>query len=406
MAAIYHYTARSSDGAFVAGSLEADDDETVVARLRSRSLFITSVEPSKSIPGALWAAFARTPANGKAKAAFFRSFAAMISAGVSLQAAIDVCVRQCMSARLREALRGIASDLEAGAPLSDAMGRRPLDFSALVVAMIRAGEVGGRLDEVLERIADLFERDRALKRRVGAALAYPAVVTAAAFALVLFLIANTVPAFSAMFAELHVSLPLSTRVLIAIGSALKAPQIWLVAILIPLAVGVAVRSGGRVGAVSRRVDAVILLIPLVGTIVGSQIIARFARTFGSLLRSGVSIVDALEATEGVIGHVAFRESIASVATSLRRGEKLTESLTACGAFDSFVLQLVRAGEESGKLDAMLLRIAEYHELDVDTAIAALGSTLEPALILFLGAIVGTIVASVLIPLYSVIGSIR
>ncbi len=272
--------------------------------------------------------------------------------------------------------------------------------------MVRAGEVGGALDRVLERLASLLERDREIRKRVGSALTYPVIVAASAAALVLFLIGNTVPSFAVMFTEMHVDLPVSTRILIAIGKALGTPLAWIALVLVPCAFAVAVALIRRSPRLSLKCDELKLLLPAAGTILRNVAIARFTRTFGTLLESGVPIIGALHACEDVMDNCVYRCGVAKLSEALSNGDPLTTPMGASKLFDSLALQLVRVGEESGTLPTMLLRIASYCELDVETAIAQLGSIIEPVSMLFLGAVVGTIVASILIPLYSLIGSIK
>ena len=403
---LYAYTARDQDGGFVAGSLSCDDLSMAIEHLRARALFVTALEPARSGRGALATLFAFLPVRAESRLACFRSLATLVHAGVPLRRALQVTIDECADHRLKEALRSVASDIEAGSALSVAMSRRPREFSDLSIAMVRAGELAGVIDEVLERIASLLERDSAMRKRLHAALAYPAIVAAAAIALVLFLIANIVPAFAGLFAQMHVALPPSTRIIIAIGIALGHPA---AAILVPLvaftAVGI-VRVAWRQERCGRHLDRTLFSAPIVGKLAQKATVATLARTLGTLLKSGVALLVALEATERAVGHILYRDALRAVAERLREGLPFAEPLEKSALFDALFLQLVRVGEETGALDAMLLRIADYLELDVETAMATIGSIIEPVMIVFLGVVVGTIVASILLPLYSIIGSIK
>ena len=405
MELIYQYTARSGDGAFVAGAIRAGDERRALEHLRSRSLFVTSLEEQSSVRAMAIAPLRLLPVSASARVAFFRSFATLVSAGVPLRRALGVALEECRDGRFAEALRAVLADIESGTALSTAMSRRPGEFSRLFIAMVRAGEAAGALAEVLQRLADLLERDRVIRKRLTSALVYPAIVTVTAVALVLFLIGNTMPAFESMFVEMHVALPLSTRVLIAFGNALSSGSLW------PIAVS-AVLASFALPAIVRRTPVLLeawerfkLAVPVIGNVLRKVTIARFARTLGTLLHSGVSIVESLESAQDVIDTAVYRQGVTGIAEALRRGEPLAPALDR-ELFEPLFCQLVRVGEETGTLDAMLLRLAEYYEVDVETAVATLGSTLEPLLIIVLGAIVGTIVASILIPLYSIIGSIK
>ncbi|HEY0614631.1 MAG TPA: type II secretion system F family protein, partial [Candidatus Elarobacter sp.] len=336
---------------------------------------------------------------------FFRSFSTLVRAGVPMRRALEVTIERTTDGALREALRGILADVEDGSSLGDAMGRRPRAFASLYVAMVRAGEAGGILDDVLERLATFVERDAELRNKVRAALAYPAVVVTAALGLVLFLVARIVPMFAQMFEAFHAELPPATRALLALGSALEQPATWLLVALLP-AVGM-----GALVALSRTPRGALLLdgarlrLPVIGPLLRKAVTARIARMLGTLLRSGIELVTAIDVVRPVAGSPTYAVALQSAGTGLRAGETLTAPLQASRVFDPLAVALVRAGEETGLVDEMLLKVAVYFESDVEAAIATLGAVLEPAMIVALGGIVGFIVFSVFIPLYSLIGSV-
>jgi type IV pilus assembly protein PilC len=403
---LFYYSARASDGAALSGALEAASRDQAVGHLRMRSLYVTSLEQAISARGVLASLGARVLRNDRSRAVFFRSFATLIGAGVSVRRSLETVIAQCRDARFAETLRSVAADVEAGAALSVAMERHPMDFSHIAIAMTRAGETAGALDAALLGIAGLEERSRAMRQRLSAALAYPGIVTVAAVALVLFLVGSTMPAFAAMFAQLHVELPPGTRALIALGELLHRPPTWVVLAASVGAIVSAYRTIDRSeGALAEAFHRGQLALPILGAIQAKSAVARFSRTLGTLLRAGVDVISAIDAARDVVGNPAYRHGLKYLTAALRRGDTLLQPLDACGLFDGTFLQLVRAGEESGTLDAMLLRLAEFYELDVETALTTLGSVIEPVLICVLGAAVGSIVASIIIPLYSMIGSI-
>jgi type IV pilus assembly protein PilC len=403
LSSLFAYTARNNEGRFVAGSLQAENREQALAHLRARTLFVTSLLAGDGTAGAIATAW---PVSAKARTAFFRSFATLIRAGVPIRRSLDVVIDSCRDGRLREALRSVSSDIESGSELSSAMARRPREFRPLQVALVRAGELGGALDEILERLAALLERNVAVRKRLQSALAYPVIVACGALALVLFLVGSTVPAFASMFAEMNVPLPWSTRVLIVTGDALKNPAVWLALTAMPLAAAALYRGARRAEAIAVRIDQVLLGAPVIGATLRKSVIARFARTLGTLLRSGVPLLTALDAAQDVVENAVYALFARDLAQALREGTPIAAALQRSALFEGFVLQLVGVGEETGTLDAMLLRIAEYYELDVETAVTTLGSVVEPVLIIALGALVGVIVASILVPLYSMIGGIK
>ncbi len=403
-AGTYHYRARNVEGGAVAGAMSADSRDAVVAHLRARALFVTWIGEANSLR-ARTERFAAGAANREPVAAFFRSFATLLQAGMPIQRALGIAIEQCADRRLAEALRAVNAEVEAGRSLAAAMRTRPRDFAALHVAMIEAGETGGMLDAVLERLSTLLERERAVRKKMTAAFAYPAIVLAAAFGLVLFLVGTVVPTFSALFAQLGVDLPAPTRLLIAAGQFLANPLVP------PAAAGVAAlvalgafRYAGRLR--EPAFERLLLRLPIVGPLRRGAVVARIARMLGALLRSGVDILRAFEIAAPVSGSRLYERALLDVRASLRDGETVAHRMQACGLFDPFTVGLVRVGEESGTLDAMFLKIAEYYDVDTDAGLATLGATLEPISIVVIGAFVGTIAAAIFIPLYGAIGQIH
>jgi type IV pilus assembly protein PilC len=401
----YAYQARNIEGGAIAGSMVADSTEAVVARLRARALYVTWVGESTSLRARASNVRALGSPGKEPLATFFRAFATLLGAAMPIQRALEITIERCADPRLGEALRAVAAEVEAGQSLASAMRTRPRDFDELHIALIEAGEAGGMLDAVLERLSTILERDRALRKKLGAALAYPAIVLAAALGLVVFLVTAIVPTFSALFAQLGVELPAPTRLLLAAGAFLSNPLVALAA----AATGAAFAAAGL--RYSRRlpesaIERFLLSLPILGSLRRGAIVARVTRTLGSLLHSGVDILRAFEVAAPVSGSALFAQALLDVRTSLRDGEGVASRMQRCGLFDPFVVGLVRVGEESGTLDAMFLKIAEYYETDVDAGVTTLGATLEPILIVAIGALVGAITASVFIPLYSVIGQIR
>lgn len=406
MALLYSYTARSIEGRFVAGTLNAETREQALAHLRTRALFVTSLAEPDRAGGVLARVLSARPVSRTARVTFVRSLATLVRAGVPLRRALEIVIANCRDARLREALNSVASDVDSGIPLSNAFEKRPAEFPVVFVAMVRAGELGGAVDDVLERIATLMEYETALGKRLRAALAYPAIVTLAAIGLVLFLISNTIPAFANLFAQMHVTLPLTTRALLAVGGALQSPAVYIAFGCGCVALIAAVSASRKSSVVGALAGTLIETVPLVGTIVRKNVLARFSRTLGMLLRTGVPLLGALDASRYVMSNARYSGAIERMSASLSAGSTVDQALTSTGLFNDLVLALVRVGEETGCLDEMLIRIAEYYEVDVETLTTSLAGMVEPLVIVVLGAIVGTIVGSILIPLYSMIGSIK
>ncbi|MGD0473598.1 MAG: type II secretion system F family protein [Candidatus Velthaea sp.] len=401
----FHYTARTLDGKLVRGSMQAAQPRNVLDLLRSRALFVTAVDAENQLAERIARELRIGRVSHTALRAFFRSFATLVRAGVSIGQALSVTIERAADARLAEALRSVLADVEQGTPLSEAMSRRPADFPPLYVAMIAAGEAGGILDDVIERLAVLLERESALRKKVQTALAYPAIVMLAATSLMVFLIVKIVPMFAQLFDSFHVEMPLATHVLLRLGAWLAAPLPWLVAALgLPLLAFAVVRVG-RHPAGALFIDGARLRLPVIGPLLQKAIAARVIRMLATLLRSGIDLVSALDAVVPVAGSPRFGRAFGDVAHALRAGEPLANAVAQCDVFDPMFFAFARVGEETGLLDEMLLKLAEYFESDVEAAIATLAAAIEPALIVILGSMVAFIVFSIFLPLYSLIGQV-
>ncbi|HEV2738323.1 MAG TPA: type II secretion system F family protein [Candidatus Elarobacter sp.] len=404
-AAQYRYTARDAAGELVRGSMEAPSVEAVLANLRTRALFVTAVDRETLFARTVGRSLHLGAPSRRALLAFFRSFSTLIRAGVPMRRALDVTIERASDGVLRESLRSLLADVEHGTALSDAMERRPRAFAPLYVAMVRAGEAGGILDDVLERLASFLERDADLRKKVRAALAYPAVVVTAALGLVLFLMARIVPMFAQMFDAFHAELPATTRALLAAGDALQRPTTWLGTVLVIMLAGGGIATAARTARGALVLDRLRLRLPVFGALLHKAITARIARMLATLLRSGIDLVTAIDVVRPVAGSPAYAAALKRVDVALRAGDALTVPLEASRLFDPLAVALVRVGEETGLLDEMLLKVAAYFETDVEAASATLGAVIEPALIGVLGCVVGFIVFSVFIPLYALIGSV-
>jgi type IV pilus assembly protein PilC len=396
---VFRYTARSHAGESVAGALRAESRTAAAIDLQRRSLFVTSLSRSegRGIRVDMLLGNRRS-----ALLAFFRAFSVLISAGVPLRRALSVTVTHCNDRRLREALRAVVADVEYGSSLSAAFARRPRDFSALHAAMVGAGEAGGVLDDVLERVADVLEHEHTVRKKIQAALVYPAIVAAAASMLILFLMVHVLPMFASLFARFAVPLPWPTRVLLGLATnlgSLRALPVVIAGIVVVVALT-------RVKPVQlEALDRIRLHVPLVGILFRDSIVARLTRMLGVLLRSGVSVLAAIDVVAPVSGSRSYESRLRRVGDALRRGAGVHVAFQHDFECDPLTLALIGVGEESGSLDTMLLAAANYLDIEVETTIAMLASILEPALIGVVGVIVGFIVFSIFLPLYGLIGSI-
>ncbi|HEY1727537.1 MAG TPA: type II secretion system F family protein [Candidatus Baltobacteraceae bacterium] len=398
---VFRYTARSREGEVVAGVLRAESLRAATVDLQRRALFVTSLTAGSEKRRVRFPEIAGR--RRREVLAVFRALSVLVRAGVPLRRALEVSVAHCGQRRLREALRAVVADVEHGSTLSAAFARRPTDFSRLQTAMIGAGEAGGVLDDVLDRIADVLEREHTVRKRLQAALVYPCVVAGAAMLLIFFLMVHVVPMFASLFERFSVPLPWPTRVLLDLGGVLRSANAMTI---IPLAIGcIATLVKFFKPARDESLDRVKLRAPLIGVVFRHAVVARIARMLGALLRSGVGVLTAIDVVGPVSGSSTYQRALSQVSDSLRRGEGMHRALQETALFDPLTLALVGVGEESGSLDSMLLAAANYLDVEVEAAITALVSVLEPALIGAVGVVVAFIVFSIFLPLYGLIGSI-
>ena len=394
---LFRYNARTRDGEMVGGTIAAESHGAAALQLQRRSLFVTSLQKASSVN--------RLAVIRKREGlhAFFRAFAVLLSSGIAIRRALVVAVECSKHASLREALRGVLADIEHGSTLSQAMSRRPADFSSLHTALIAAGEAGGVLDQVLQRLSEVLDREHAVRRKLQAAMVYPLIVACSAGTLVIFLVTRILPVFAEMFARLGITLPGPTRFLLWLAAASVSPRILLL-VTTTAVIATATSIMKRKWLVD-RMEGVALWFPIVGNLLRLAIAARLVRMLGVLLRSGVGILSALDVVAPVAGSRRYGARLQAMTQTLQTGDSIHSAMTKTDIFDPLTLALVAVGEESGTLDEMLLAAGGYLDVEVEARLMALTSVIEPALIAFLGLVVAAIVFSIFLPLYSLIGSI-
>lgn len=398
----FNYTIRDANGQTRSGKVEAPNAEELKKRLQAEGLQVIEITEDRKAP--------RVPAGGYGRvklsdlAIFARQFSTMLDAGVSLIRCLDVLQAQTNNARLRKILMDLSARVESGESLSRSMARHPKAFSQLIIGLIRAGEVGGVLEESLQRIAGFLEKDVELRRKIRSALTYPVIVLLAAVGIVIFLVSWLVPQFASLFKELGIKeMPAPTQFLIDLSALFT--QRWYVVIIAVVAVLVAYKLfvSTRVG---RRVaDRVKLRIPVFGPLHHKIVMARFSRTMGTLLASGVPILQAMETVAGVVGNSVVSDAVIESRARIREGEKIADPLQRSKMFPPMVVHMVSVGEESGSLDHMLNKIADFYENEVEMTIASLTAAIEPVMIVLLGFIVGFIVISMFLPMIEVISNL-
>ncbi len=398
--ATFSYTVRDASGQSRSGTSEAENAEILRRRLQEQGFTVTDIKQTaagkKRSPGGGWG---RVKLNDLA--IFCRQFSTMIDAGVSLVRALDVLGEQTQNPKLRRMIIDIQQEVEAGQTLSKAMGKYPKTFTSLFVGLVRAGEVGGVLEEALQRLSHFLEKDMELRRKVKAALTYPAIVVVVAVGIVVGLCTFIVPKFVDLFKELGVTeLPAMTQVLVDFSDFLK--NRWYMGLIILLLLYVTTKWFGTTRVGRRVIDRIKLKVPVFGKLHHKIVLARFSRTLGTLLVSGVPILQALETVAGVVGNGIIADAVMEARARIREGDRINDPLEKSRMFPPMVVHMISIGEESGALDTMLSKIADFYEQEVDATLQSLTSAIEPVLIVFLGVCVGFIVIAMFMPLIQVI----
>jgi type IV pilus assembly protein PilC len=399
----YVFKAIDLTGGKARGEVEADSKQAVSDQLKQRGLIVLDIadkHSSKNIEIALLKSVKPTEL-----AIFARQLSTMISSGMSILRALYVLEEQTESKYLTETIVAVRKDVEAGLSLSDAMARHPKVFNPLFVAMTQAGETGGVLEDSLYRVADQLQKDAALRRQVKSAMIYPALVATFAIGVMMALVAFLVPVFEGVFKEFGGELPKLTQVSVFMSKAVT--QYWWLMFLITAVVIVTFIKWKKTTWGRKQWDHFRLRVPMkIGTIVQQVAVARWSRTLASLTHAGVPLLQALEITGRTGGNAAVQESMDGVIASVKRGGTIAAPLAQAPIFPSMVTHMVGVGEETGALDEMLDRIAEFYEEQVEAAVKSLMSILEPILIIVIGAMVGFIVISMYLPLFEVYNRIE
>jgi type IV pilus assembly protein PilC len=403
--ATYTYTARKDRSGSFSGEVTGDSKAAVVAELRRKGLTILSLEEKRSLPnlGELFEGSMRIKVRDKA--VFARQFATMINSGLAVLRALYVLEEQTSNPRFKKIIKAVQEDVEAGMPLSDAMAKHPAAFDRLYVSMVRAGEAGGALDQTLIRLATQLEKDDSLRRAVKSAMTYPIVIAAFAIMVMMGMLLFIIPIFAAMYKDLGGELPSLTRIMMGTSNVLKG--YWFIvfpalALMVWALVRLKNTEQGR-----RSWDRIKLKLPMkVGPVIQKIAVARFSRTLATLVSSGVPILQAIEITGKTSGNSVIEDSMVDVKESVRSGESIARPLARASVFPPMVTQMISIGEETGALDAMLNKIADFYEDEVDAAVKSLTSIIEPIMMLFVGGLVGLIVISMYLPMFNMMDLVK
>ncbi|MGH3665492.1 MAG: type II secretion system F family protein [Egibacteraceae bacterium] len=405
--ATYRYTVRDRAGKTLNGSLDAPDQRVVVKKLQEMGYAPVSITQEKT--GGLNAEITIPGLSRKKKvklkdlAVFSRQFSTMINSGLSLIRALNILAEQTESERLAEVIGEIRTEVEQGRALSAAMAEHE-DFPKLYIAMVRAGETAGMLDSVLLRIADTLETDLELRRRIKSALTYPGVVLALAVMLCAVMLIFIVPTFVELFDQLGGELPVPTKILMFLSGVLR--KFWYVIIFLPVIGWKAFTTARKRPDIRFQLDRAKLKLPVFGMLFHKLALARFTRNFGTLLRAGVPILTALEITADTVNNGVMGNAINDVKMSVKEGESVARPLASHPIFPPMVVQMMAVGEETGAMDTMLSKIADFYDAEVTATTESLTAMLEPVMIAILGGIVGAMVIALYMPMFKIFELIK
>ncbi len=399
--ATFAYSARPITGGDIqSGEIELPTKEEVLAYLHKQKLIPVSVREKERQFNLKFGTGIKT----RDIVIFTRQFATMINSGLPLVQSLDILAEQTENQSLRKVIQDVLYDVESGHTLADAMRRHPKVFTDLFVNMVAAGEAGGILDTILLRLATFLEKNDALVRKIKGAMVYPGVILTVAVSAIAILLVFVIPTFQTMFASAGIALPLPTRVVIGL-SAIMQGYWWAFVIGAVLAV-VGIRylygtDGGRLA-----IDRLILSFPIIGDLQRKAAVARFTRTLGTLVSSGVSILEGLEITARTAGNRVIHDAVMGSRASIAGGETIAGPLKESGVFPPMVVQMINVGEQTGGLDEMLRKIADFYDEEVDAAVEVLLSAMEPVMIVFLGVIVGGMIVAMYLPIFDMINAVQ
>ncbi|MBI3007920.1 MAG: type II secretion system F family protein [Candidatus Omnitrophica bacterium] len=394
---VYTYKAKDISGKTIQATLEAQGQAFVVDAIRKKGLTIISIEESveKKKKGISFAVKKKIKVDDLV--VFARQLATMIDAGIPLVQGLDILSEQIEHKEFRNIVSRVRNDVETGSTLSEAIGRHPKVFSQLFINMVKAGESSGMLDDIMDRLAGYLEKSSALQRKISSALVYPAVVICMAFLITLILLLKVIPTFKEIFAGFGAKLPAPTLVLITISDALRSYFLLLLGVAVVL--GFLISRYVRTEKGRLKYDQLMLDLPVFGILFKKVAVSKFTRTLSTLIKSGVSILAALEIVGKTAGNKVVENAVTDVRASIREGENIATPLAKSGVFPPMVVRMISVGEQTGELEKMLEKISDFYDEQVDSAVAGLTSMIEPLIIAFLGIVIGSIVIAMFMPIF-------
>lgn len=395
------WQAKTRTGAPQKGVTDAPDAASVEAQLRKAGMQGITVK-EESI-GFKLPSFGGGKIDTKDLVVFTRQFATMIDSGLPLVQCLDILSSQQEKPAFKEILLKVKESVESGSTFADALAKHPKAFDALYVNLVAAGEIGGILDTILNRLAAYIEKAMKLKKQIKGAMVYPTTILSIAVIVVGVILVFVIPTFAKMFAEFGGELPAPTRFVIALSNFLIRYIIVIIALF--FIISVAIRKYYATAAGRRQIDRLALKLPIAGPLIRKVSVAKFTRTLGTMISSGVPIMDGLEIVAKTAGNVIVEEAIYGVRQAISEGKTMAEPLQSCGIFPPMVVQMIAVGEATGAMDAMLNKIAEFYDDEVDDAVSAMTAMLEPLLMVFLGTTVGGLVVAMYLPIFKLAGTV-
>ncbi len=397
----FTYTARALNGDLRTATIDAPSRDEVVAQLRRQRLNVVKIDEAAQAAN-------KKKGGGRISmrdiAIFTRQFSTMINAGLPLVQALDILAKQSENKALKDVTRAVVFDVESGHTVADALRKHPKAFTDLYVNMVAAGEAGGILDTILMRLATFLEKNDALVRKVKGAMIYPGVIMSVAAIAIVVLLLFVIPVFEKMFESVGMPLPLPTRVVISMSRFLQS--FWWAVIGGFMFMGWSLKKYYATSDGKLAIDKALLKMPVLGDVLRKSAVSRFTRTLGTLIGSGVSILDGLEITAKTAGNRVIQDAIMESRASIAGGETISAPLQKSAVFPPMVISMIAVGEQTGGLDEMLSKIADFYDEEVDAAVSGLLSLMEPVMIVFLGVVVGGMVVAMYLPIFDMMNAVQ
>src|SRR5579862_1960362 len=397
----FAYTALDASGRTVKAVMEADNEALVLSRLRDQSMHCTEIKRTKS---AVRHGSSKSKVKLKSMVVFSRQFATMIDAGIPILRCLEILSGQSKDKVFKPIIEGITADVKGGLTLNESLAKHPNVFNKLYVNMIRAAEVGGILDKILDRLAGFLEYEAEVKSKIKGAMMYPVLVLIFSQLMLFVMFSFVLPKFKEIFNGMKVDLPSITQMLFSMGDFMN--HNWWVILLAVASIIVSIKVWGRTPRGRFQIDWIKLKIPVAGDLALKMSIARFCRTFGTLINSGVPMMRSLEIVGETLANAVMIHAIEETRNSIREGNKLSLPLAQCGLFPTMVTTMIDIGEESGRLSEMLVKVGDFYDTEVESTVKGLTSMIEPLLIMFLGGVVGFIAISIMTPIFKLVNSVK